>query len=58
MNEEIQKAKDKADETSQKINDWVDEAAEKHNFPKWKVWVGIGIAALAVVGAVKVMGLL
>lgn len=50
--------KDKVNETGQKIDDWVDKAAEKHNFPQWKVWLGIGIAALAVVGVVKVLGLL
>lgn len=30
-------------EASHKADDWVENAAEKHNFPKWKVWAGIAV---------------
>ena len=46
----------KIDEVGHQIDNWVDGTAEKHAFPKWKVWVGIGIAALAVVGGAKLLG--
>ena len=50
-----EKFADKLDETGHKMDDWAEDTAEKHGFPKWKVWLGIGIAALAVVGAAKLL---
>jgi hypothetical protein len=58
VQDKLDEVKDKANQAGHKIDDWVEDTAEKHSFPKWKVWLGIGIAALAVVGAVKVLGLL
>ena len=39
----------KVDETGHKIDDFVENTAEKHNYPKWKVWLGIA-AVLVLVG--------
>lgn len=46
----------KVNEAGHKADDWVDDTAAKHNYPKWKVWLGIGIAVLAVIGAAHVLG--
>jgi hypothetical protein len=58
MNEKIQQVKNKANAIGHKIDDWVEHTAEKHSFPKWKVWLGIGIAALAVTGAAYIFGVI
>lgn len=54
----MEKVKDKINKAGHQVDDWVETAAEKHHFPKWKVWLGLGLAALAVVGAVKLFGVI
>ena len=41
--------KNKVDNAGHKVDDWVEATAEKHSFPKWKVWLGIAVA-LSLVG--------
>jgi len=40
--------KNKVDNTSHKIDDRVEDTAEKHNYPKWKVWLGLAVTLLLV----------
>lgn len=56
MNETIKKVQEKADEIGHSIDDGVEHTAKKHNMPKWRVWLWYGIAAMAVIGAAKIMG--
>jgi hypothetical protein len=56
MNGNIKKVQEKASATGHKIDDFVEAKAAKHKFTKFQVWLGLGIAALAVVGVVKLLG--
>ena len=56
MRTEIKKAQQKLDNTGHKVDDWVEDTAEKHNYPKWKVWFGVAIGVLALVGISHVIG--
>ena len=40
--------KNKIDNTGHVVDDWVEDTAEKHSFPKWKVWLGLAVALLLV----------
>ena len=51
-----EKIKTEFGDTGHKIDDFVEDTAEKHNYPKWKVWVGFAIAGLAVVGVCRLAG--
>ena len=51
MNKE--QIKTKITETGHEIDDYVEDTAEKHNYPKWKIWLGmtilLALAGLAIV---------
>ena len=47
MNKE--QIKTKITETGHEIDDFVEDTAANHNYPKWKVWLGIA-AVLVLVG--------
>jgi len=47
MNKE--QIKTKITETGHEVDDWVEDTATKHNYPKWKVWLGMAIV-LALTG--------
>lgn len=38
-----------------KVDDWAEEKAEKHNFTKVQVFVGVAIAALALIGVASLL---
>lgn len=50
------KVTDKIDKAGHKVDDWVEVKSAKHGFTKPQVWLGLGIAALALVGAAKLLG--
>jgi hypothetical protein len=54
--EKAKKAQEKLDKAGHKIDDWVEDTAEKHNYPKWKVWAGLTVGALASIGAAHLLG--
>lgn len=56
MNEKLEKAKKQLNQVGHTIDDQVEKNAMKHNMPKWRVWFWYGVAAVAVVGAAKLLG--
>lgn len=60
MQEECNMNKDKfvtkVDKAGHKIDDWAETTAEKHSFPKWKVWLGVVVGILAIVGIGSMVG--
>jgi len=45
----------KVDETGHEIDDFVEDTAEKHNYPKWKIWLGIAVVLVLVGLAIAVI---
>lgn len=44
------------DNAGHKIDDFVEDTAEKHNYPKWKIWLGLVVIGLAAVGVCRLAG--
>ena len=38
-----QKFVTKVTEAGHEIDDYVEDAAAKHNYPKWKIWLGMAV---------------
>ena len=51
-----EKVKNTMDDAGHKIDDWVEDTAEKHNYPKWKIWFGLVTVGLAAVGICRLIG--
>lgn len=56
VSEKLKKAKDKLNQAGHAVDDFVEDTSDQHNYPKWKVWLGLGIAAMALFGAGKLIG--
>lgn len=56
MEAKLEKAKTTLDEKGHAIDDFVEGKAAKHGFTKFQVWLGLGIGALAIVGAARLFG--
>lgn len=54
MNKEQIKAN--VNETGQKFDKWAKDTATKHNYPEWKVYLGVIIGILAVTGLCYLAG--
>lgn len=50
--------KNKANEVGNKVDSWAEEKAEKHNFTKTQVFVGVAIGVLAITGLCWLAGVL
>ncbi|WP_371366330.1 hypothetical protein SRRS_07360 [Sporomusa rhizae] len=54
MNKE--QIKSKVNETGKKVDNWAEDTAIKHNYPKWKIYLGVVIGILAVIGLCYLAG--
>ena len=50
-----QKFVTKVTEAGHEIDDFVEDTAEKHNYPKWKIWLGIAVVLVLVDLAIAVI---
>jgi uncharacterized membrane protein YjjP (DUF1212 family) len=56
MRTEIKQVQKKLDNAGHKADDAVEAVAEKHNFEKWQVWLGVLVALMAAVGIAHLAG--